>query len=86
MSKKMSVMATNTLRFGAILLSFFVMVILYILSLHSCTQLQNQKGARERDIAKLDDALLRESTRREELKTPEKHISEYVQSFAGITK
>ena len=49
MSKKMSVMATNTLRFGAILLSFFVMVILYILSLHSCTQLQNQKGARERN-------------------------------------
>ena len=72
MSKKMSVMATNTLRFGAILLSLFVMVILYILSLHSCTQLQNQKGARERDIAKLDDALLRESTRWEELKTPEK--------------
>ena len=72
MSKKMSVMATNTMRFGAIILSFFVMVILYILSSSSCTQLQNQKGAMEREIVKLDDALLRESTRWEGMQTPEK--------------
>ena len=72
MSKKMSVMATNTMRFGAVILSFFVMVILYILSSQSCTRLQNQKGTMEREIVKLDDALLRESTRWEEMKTPEK--------------
>ena len=72
MSKKMSVVATNTMRFGAIILSFFVMVILYILSSQSCARLQNQKGAKEREIVKLDDALLRESTRWEEMKTPEK--------------
>ena len=71
-SKKMSVMATNTMRFGAILVFFFVMVILNLLSSSSCTQLQNQKGAKEREIAKLDDSLLRESTRWEEMKTPEK--------------
>ena len=71
-SKKMSVVATNTMRFGAVILSFFVMVILYILSSQSCTRLQNQKGAMEREIVKLDDALLRESTRWEEMKTPEK--------------
>lgn len=72
MSKRMSVVATNTMRFGAVILSFFVMVILYILSSQSCAQLQNQKGAKEREIAKLDDSLLRESTRWEEMKTPEK--------------
>lgn len=72
MSKKMSVMATNTMRFGAIILSFFVMVILNLLSSSSCTQLQNQKGAMEREIVKLDDALLRESTRWEGMMTPEK--------------
>lgn len=72
MSKKMSVMATNTMRFGAIILSFFVMVIFYILSSQSCTQLQNQKGAKEREIVKLEDALLRASTSWEEMTTPEK--------------
>ena len=72
MPKKMSVMATNTMRFGAIILSFFVMVILNILSSSSCTQLQNQKGAMEREIEKLDDALVRASTSWEEMKTPEK--------------
>ena len=72
MSKKMSVVATNTMRFGAVILSFFVMVILYILSSQSCTRLQNQKGAMEREIVKLDDALLRESTRWEGMQTPEK--------------
>ena len=49
--KKMSVVATNTMRFGAIILSFFVMVILYILSSQSCTRLQNQKGAMERSFS-----------------------------------
>ena len=72
MSKKMSVMATNTMRFGAIILSFFVMVIFYILSSQSCTQLQNQKGAKEREIVKLEEALLRASTSWEQMTTPDK--------------
>ena len=72
MSKKMSVMATNTMRFGAIILSFFVMVIFYILSSQSCTQLQNQKGVKEREIVKLDEALLRASTSWEQMTTPDK--------------
>lgn len=70
--KKMSVVATNTMRFFAIIVVFFVMVILNLLSASSCTQLQNAKGALEREIAKLDDARMRESTRWEEMKTPEK--------------
>lgn len=67
----MSVVATNTMRFGAIIVFFFVMVILNLLSSSSCTQLQNAKGALEREIAKLDDARDRESTRWEEMKTTE---------------
>ena len=53
--KKMSVVATNTMRFGAIIVFFFVMVILNLLSASSCTQLQNAKGALEREIVKLDE-------------------------------
>ena len=69
--KKMSVVATNTMRFGAIIVFFFVMVILNLLSSSSCTQLQNAKGAFEREIAKLEDARTREATRWEKLKTTE---------------
>ena len=67
----MSVVATNTMRFGAIIVFFFVMVILKLLSASSCTQLQNAKGALEREIVKLDEARTRESTRWEEMKTTE---------------
>ena len=70
--KKMSVVATNTMRFGAIIVFFFVMVILNLLSSSSCTQLLKVKGELEREIAKLDDARMRESTRWEEMKTSEK--------------
>lgn len=70
--KKMSVVAVNTLRFGAIIVFFFVMVILNLLSSSSCTQLHNAKGELEREIARLDDAKMRESTRWEEMTTPEK--------------
>ena len=71
-SKKMSVIATNTMRFGAIIVFFFVMVILNILSSSSCTQLMNERGLKERELAKLEESHRRESTRWEEMKTPEK--------------
>ena len=67
----MSVVATNSMRFGAIIVFFVVMVILNLLSSQSCTQLLKQKGEMEREIAKLDDAHMRESTRWEEMKTSE---------------
>ena len=72
MTKKMSVMAANTMRFGAIIVVFFVMVILNILSSSSCSQLLKVKGEKEREIVRLDDSRMRESTRWEEMKTPEK--------------
>ena len=70
--KKMSVVATNTMRFGAIILFFFVMVILNLLSASSCKQLLKEKGTLEHELAKLEDARMRESTRWEEMKTPER--------------
>lgn len=70
--KKMSVVAANSMRFGAIIVSFFVMVILNLLSSSSCTMLLKEKGVKERDLAKLERARMQEATRWEELKTPEK--------------
>ncbi|MBO7721937.1 MAG: hypothetical protein J6T01_05990 [Kiritimatiellae bacterium] len=71
-TKKMSVVATNSMRLGAVLLAFFVMVIINHLSSSSCAQLMKAKGLKEREIAKLEDSRMRESTRWEEMKTPEK--------------
>ena len=68
----MSVMAANSMRFGAIIVVFFVMVILNLLSSSSCTMLLKEKGAKERELDKLDQERTQESTRWEELKTPEK--------------
>lgn len=70
--KKMSVVATNTMRFGAIIVFLFVMVILNLLASSSCTQLMKAKGEKERELVRLDEARMRESTRWEEMKTPEK--------------
>ena len=69
--KKMSVVATNSMRFGAIIVFFVVMVILNLLSSNSCRHLENEKGRLEREIAKLEDSRTRESTRWEMLKTAE---------------
>lgn len=69
--KKMSVVATNSMRFAAIIVVFVVMVILNLLSSQGCKQLENVKGTLEREIAKLDDARERESSRWDEMKTAE---------------
>lgn len=70
--KKMSVCATATMRFGAIIVVFFVMVILNLLSSSSSAQLMKEKGEKEAVIRDLNEALDRESTRWEEMKTPER--------------
>ena len=61
--KKMSVVATATMRFGAILVFFFVMVLFNLLSSTSCSQLMKTKGELERELARLEDARMREATR-----------------------
>ena len=71
-SKKMSVHATNTMRFGAIIAFLGVTIILNVLSSSSCDQLMNEKGGKEREVERLKDEYRRASTRWEEMKTPEK--------------
>lgn len=66
---KLSVVATNTMRFGAMLVFGFVMVILNLLASSSCTQLMKAKGEKERELASLDKTLLQESTRWEGMTT-----------------
>jgi hypothetical protein len=70
--KKMSVVASNTMHFGAIIVIFSVMVILNLLASSSCTQLMKTIGEKERELVKLEDSKMRESTRWEEMKTPER--------------
>jgi hypothetical protein len=70
--KKMSVVASNTMHFGAVIVIFSVMVILNLLASSSCTQLMKTIGEKERELVKLEDARMRESTRWEEMKTPER--------------
>ena len=69
---RLSVVATNTMRFGAILVFGFVMVILNLLASSSCSHLEKAKGEKERELASLEDALTRESTRWEELTIPDR--------------
>jgi len=70
--KKMSVVAANSMRFGAIVVFFFVMVIMNLLSSSSCTMLLKEKGAKERELAKYEEARTQEATRWEGMKAPEK--------------
>ena len=58
--------------FGAIIVIFSVMVILNLLASSSCSQLMKTIGEKERELVKLEDAKMRESTRWEEMKTPER--------------
>ena len=69
--KNLSVVASGTMRLGAILLCGFVMAILIVLSSSSCTQLMKVKGGLEKELARLEDEYTRESTSWEGMKTPE---------------
>jgi hypothetical protein len=70
--KKMSVAASNTMHFAALIVVLCLMVILNLLASSSCTQLMKTIGEKERMLVKLEDAKMREATRWEELKTPER--------------
>lgn len=72
MPKKMSVVAANTMRFGAILFVFFVMVILNRLASSNCSELKRAKGVLEAKLVKLEDSRQRESIRWEQMTTPDK--------------
>ena len=69
--KRMSVVAATTMRFGAILMVFFVMVVINQLASSRCTLLNKATGDLKRELERLEDSCQRESTRWEKLKTPE---------------
>ena len=68
-SKKMSVMASRSMHIGAVMVMFFVMVILNLLASSSCTQIMKSIGEKERTLAKLEDERMRESARWDAMKT-----------------
>lgn len=68
-SKKMSVMASRSMHIGAVMVMFFVMVILNLLASSSCTQILKSIGEKERTLAKLEDERMRESARWDAMKT-----------------
>lgn len=70
--KKMSVLATNTMRFGGIIVFFFAMVLLNLLSSSRCAMLLKEKGAKERELERLEEARMRAATHWEEMKTTER--------------
>ena len=70
--KRLTVVAANTMRVGAILLLAFVMVILNPLASSSCSHLLKRKGEMEREIASLDNDQRREATSWEQMTTPDR--------------
>jgi hypothetical protein len=68
-SKKMSVMASRSVHIGAVMVMFFVMVILNLLASSSCSQILKSIGEKERTLAKLEDERMRESARWDAMKT-----------------
>ena len=68
-SKKMSVMASRSMHIGAVMVMFFVMVILNLLASSSCNQMMKSIGEKEKTLAKLEDERARESARWDAMKT-----------------
>ena len=68
----MSVLATNSMRFGAIIVFFGVMAVLSVMSSSRCAQLMKEKGEMERELRRLEDARTRESANWEEMTTPDR--------------
>jgi len=71
-TKKMSVVTTNSLRFGAILVLTCVMVVMNLLASSSCSQLVKRKGELKVQLAKFEDSCQRASMRWEEMCIPER--------------
>ena len=71
-NKKMSVNTEIATHLGALIAFLFVMVILNLLASSSCQQMMKRIGESEKELARLEDSRNRESTRWEEMKTPEK--------------
>lgn len=70
-SKKLSVVGSRSLHFGAVLVVLFAMILLNLLANTSCNQTMKSIGDKERQLVRLEEELLRESARWEEMKSSE---------------
>jgi len=71
-SKRMSVVASSSMRLASIIVVLCVMVIFNILASSSCTRLMKTQGEMEKELAQLENDRLREQSSWEGMKTPEK--------------
>ena len=69
-STKMSVLTDATINIGVIFVVAFLAVIMNVMASSGCQQLMKTIGESRKQIGRLDEALQRESTRWEEMKTP----------------
>lgn len=72
MTRRMSRVASTSFHFGAVIIVLFAMVILNLLASSSCQQLSKKIGEDEKLLKQLEDAKRQESTRWDQMKTPEK--------------
>lgn len=71
-NKKMSVNVAIATHFGVLILTAFCMAIVNYLAYSNSQQLQKRIGVQERELARLEDAYNRETSRWAEMKTPER--------------
>ena len=70
-SKHLSVVTRHTINVGAIILVLTIATAANLIAESRCTQVRAEIGRRERQLAQVEKACERESTRGEELKTAE---------------
>ena len=71
-SRKMSVMAGRSVQIGSVMVMLFVVIIFNMLAESRCKQLTKTIREKEHQLARLEDECTRESTRWEEMTTPER--------------
>jgi len=70
-SRKMSVTASRSMHFGAVIVMLFVMVIVNLLAGSRCDQMMKMIGEKENKLAKLEKDRERECGRWEQINTPD---------------
>lgn len=71
-SRRLSVVASGTMHLLSVILVLFVMVILNLLASSSCKQQLKAIGEKNRELGRLEDARMRETSKWEAMCTPEK--------------
>lgn len=83
-SKKLSVIALNSMRFGVVIVMAAVMSIVGMLAKSSCDQLMKTIGRMETELNSLEKTRQRESTQWEKMATPERLEQVLLQQGMGM--